>query len=142
MRRVLDHGRWIVVTLLLLGGLVVSSVCSGGVDSERVARLGRLQAFVAAQKKAAQRDASRPFFDLVPAYEESAQLGLAAANWFQGDLRAMDAFLEASPPESAKLPMENSSIRSSGTSRKAARASHGTQITPSPPAVKRNKKKT
>lgn len=94
MRRVLDHGRWIVVTLLLLGGLVVSSVCSGGVDSERVARLGRLQAFVAAQKKAAQRDASRPFFDLVPAYEESAQLGLAAANWFQGDLRAMDAFLE------------------------------------------------
>lgn len=94
MRRVLDHGRWIVGALLLLGGLVVSSVCSGGVDSERVARLGRLQAFVAAQKKAAQRDLPRPFFELVPAYEESAQLGLAAANWFQGDLRAMDAFLD------------------------------------------------
>ncbi|MDV2687562.1 hypothetical protein RYX56_24750, partial [Alkalihalophilus lindianensis] len=45
-------------------------------------------------KKAAQRDVPRPFGDLVPAYEEPAQLGLAAANWFQGDLRAMDAFLE------------------------------------------------
>jgi hypothetical protein len=60
MRRVLDHGRWIVGTLLLLGGLVVSSVCSGGADPERVARLGRLQAFVAAaQKKAAERDVPR-----------------------------------------------------------------------------------
>jgi hypothetical protein len=87
MRRVLDHGRWIVVTLLLLGGLVVASLCRGD-DSERAARLGRLQTFVAAtQKKAAQRDPPRPFCDLVPAYDEPAQLGIAAATALLGDLR-------------------------------------------------------
>ena len=103
MRRVLDHGRWIVVTLLLLGGLVVSSVCSGGADSERTARLGRLQTFVTAmQKKAAQVNRPRPFSDLVPAYDESAELGLAAASAFLGNLRRADELLTEMEEPSAQ----------------------------------------
>ncbi|MFN7590266.1 MAG: hypothetical protein ACK5UQ_17435, partial [Planctomycetota bacterium] len=103
MPRVLDHGRWIVVTLLLLGGLVVASVCSGGADSERTARLGRLQTFVTAmQKKAAQVNRPRPFSDLVPAYDESAELGLAAASAFLGNLRRADELLTEMEEPSAQ----------------------------------------
>lgn len=103
MRRVLDHGRWIVGTLLLLGGLVVASVYGGGADPERVARLGRLQAFVAAaQKKAAERDVPRPFCDLVPAFEEPTELGLTAASVFFGNLRHADELLTEMEEPSAQ----------------------------------------
>lgn len=96
MRRALDHGLLIVATVLLLGGMVVASVCSGGADPERVARRGRLQAFVVAtEKKAARRDVPRPFGELVPTYDESAQLGVAAAHAFQGDLRGVKEWLAA-----------------------------------------------
>jgi hypothetical protein len=103
MRFVLDHGRWIVVTLLLLGGLVVASVCSGGADHERTARLGRLQTFVAAmQKKAAQVNRPRPFSDLVPACDEPAELGVAAASAFLGDLRGANEMLAEMEEPSAQ----------------------------------------
>jgi len=105
MRRVLDHGLLIVATAVLLGGMVVASVCSGGAGPERVARLGRLQTFVAAaQKKAAERDVPRPFCDLVPLYDEPAELGLTAAAAFFGNLRRADEMLaEMEEPSAQRL---------------------------------------
>lgn len=101
MRRVLDHGLILVATLLLLGGLVVASVCSGGADPERVARLGRLQAFVAVTlEAAAQREQPRPFTGLVAVCDEPAELGRAAARALLGDLRrAREVLRELGEPD-------------------------------------------
>ena len=93
MPRVLDHGRWIVVTLLLLGGLVVASLCRGD-DSERAARRSRLHAFVAATQQAANAATTGRCLPLVAPVDEPADLCLAAAAVMLGSVPRTAGVLE------------------------------------------------
>lgn len=95
MRFVLDHVLMLVAAALLLGGLVVASWTSEGDDGERLARLGRLQRFVATTRNAAtQREAATAPTSLLPAHDEPAELGLAVADALLGDPRRVRNLIE------------------------------------------------
>lgn len=95
MRFVLDHVLMLVAATLLLGGLVVASWTSDGDDGERLARLGRLQRFVATTRTAAaQRDEATSQTGLLLAHDEPAELGLAAAGALLGEPRRARNLIE------------------------------------------------